>query len=112
MPLHDLEEYMSEQIDHRCIVPGCPATGRNQLGVRCRIAHSEESPFPEKSRTHALFSVESGAYLCDHHALAGVDLTLVVAPTAGREAELNVVCGQGLSEPRSTPIKQPLREAA
>jgi hypothetical protein len=99
-------------IDHHCMVPGCPSVGRNQLGVRCRIAHSEESPFPEKSRTHALFSVESGAYLCDHHALEGVALTLVVAPGANRAAELNVLCGTTLSEPRSTPIKQPLRRVA
>ena len=103
---------MSESTDHECIVPGCVRQGRNQLGVRCRIAHSEESPFPNKTRTHALFSVESGAYLCDSHALGGLELTLIVAPTNSEAASLTAVCGQAMAGPRTTSIKQPLRQAA
>jgi len=26
---------------HPCIVPGCPAEGRNKLGVRCRVWHDQ-----------------------------------------------------------------------
>lgn len=92
---------------HDCVVPNCPEPGRNQIGVRCRIAHSGESPFPEKSRTHALFSIESDAYLCDRHALRGVSLALAVSPNATQEASLGVICGTTMTEVRTVEIKQP-----
>jgi hypothetical protein len=92
---------------HDCVVPGCPEPGRNQIGVRCRIAHSGESPFPEKSRTHALFSIESDAYLCDRHALGGVSLALAISPNATEEASLGVICGTSMTEVRAVEIKQP-----
>lgn len=95
-----------------CFVPECPREGRNQIGVRCRIAHSGEPPFPSKSRTHALFSIESDAYLCDEHALSGISLALALAPNDSEEAALAVVCGRAMSELRSVEIKQPLRRAA
>jgi hypothetical protein len=105
----------SEMKSHDCVVPGCGAPGRNQIGVRCRIAHSGESPFPGKSRTSAIFSVESDAFLCDRHALGGVSLALAVSPNASEEASLAVVCGTSMTEVRTVEIKQPqarLRRAA
>jgi hypothetical protein len=97
---------------HSCFVPDCSEEGRNQLGIRCRIAHSGESPFPAKSRTHAIFSVESDAFLCDRHALGGVSLALAVSPNTTEEASLAVVCGRATSDVRNVEIKQPLRRAA
>ena len=103
---------MSGSSDHPCAVTGCDEAGRNRIGVRCRIAHSDTPPIPEKKRTDALFSVESDAYLCDRHALAGVAMTLTVAPNRTEEASLAVVCGRSISDIHSTPIKQPLEQAA
>lgn len=97
---------------HDCFVPGCSEQGRNQLGIRCRIAHSGESPFPSKSRTYAIFSVDGDAFLCDRHALGGISLALAVSPNATDEASLAVVCGRATSDVRSVEIKQPLRRAA
>jgi hypothetical protein len=97
---------------HECFIPGCAEEGRNQLGLRCRIAHSGDSPFPAKSRTHAIFSVESDAFLCDRHALAGVSLALAVSPNTTEEASLGVVSGDAMSDVRTVEIKQPLRRAA
>jgi hypothetical protein len=104
-----------EMKTHGCVVPGCAAPGRNQIGVRCRIAHSGESPFPGKSRTYAIFSVESDAFLCDTHALGGVSLALAVSPSASEEASLAVISGTTMTEVRTVEIKQPqtrLRRAA
>ena len=98
--------------DHDCIVPRCEESGRNQIGVRCRVAHDEEGPFPTKKRTHALFSVESDAYLCDRHALAGVSIALALSPNTSEEASLAVACGRKISDLRTTVIKQPLEAAA
>jgi hypothetical protein len=97
------------QITHICIVPGCPGEGRNQIGVRCRVAHSGETPFPKKGRTDSMFSVESDAFLCDAHALGGVNLTMALAPTISQEATVSVVCGTEMTSLRATPIKQPAR---
>jgi hypothetical protein len=89
-----------------CIVPGCPNEGRNRLGVRDRIGHDGETPFPEKSRTYALFSIDAG-HLCDEHSLNGVELQLSVRPTATREATLVVRSGDNVEE-RTKPIRQPV----
>jgi hypothetical protein len=80
--------------------------------VRCRIMHSGTPPIPEKNRTDALFSVESDAYLCDGHALAGVAMTLTVAPNTTEEASLAVVCGRTITDIHSSAIKQPLQQVA
>lgn len=111
---HDAEEER-EMKSHNCVVPSCVAPGRNQIGVRCRIAHSGESPFPGKARTYAIFSVESDAFLCDNHALGGVALALAVSPSTSGLASLAVVCGTSMTEVRTVEIKQPqarLRRAA
>lgn len=52
------------------------------------------------------------AYLCDRHALAGVAMTLTVAPNRTQEASLAVVCGRSISDMHSTAIRQPLEQAA
>jgi hypothetical protein len=95
------------QIVRNCVVPGCPSEGRNQIGVRCRVAHSGATPFPNKRRTDAIFSVESDAYLCDIHALQGVSLVLALTPNTSQEVSLAVVCGTEMTSVRSTAITQP-----
>ena len=99
-------------VPHDCLIPGCPYPGRNQLGVRCRVAHSGESPFPEKRRTDALFSVESAGYLCDRHALAGGTMSLTFTPNGSQETAIVALSGECVSEERTKPIRQPLIEAA
>src|SRR5690242_18856584 len=95
------------QISHHCLVPGCLGGGRNQIGVRCRVAHSGATPFADKGRTYSMFSIESDAYLCDTHALQGVSLALAVTPDRSQEASLAVVCGAEMTSLRSTAIAQP-----
>jgi hypothetical protein len=97
---------------HECLVPGCPLPGHNQLGVRCRVAHSGASPFPNKRRTDAIWSVESAGYLCDQHALAGGRMRLTFEPDGSQEASITAASGEHVVEERSKPIRQPLEEAA
>jgi hypothetical protein len=98
--------------DHSCIVPGCVQTGRNQFGVRCRVAHGGATPFPEKRRTDAMFSIEGAAFLCDRHALGGGSMTLVFTPNASQEAALVVASGENISDERVKPIRQPFELVA
>jgi hypothetical protein len=94
--------------EQRCVVPGCPNPGRNRLGARCRVAHDGETPFPDKSRTYALFSIESDAFLCDSHALGGGHLRLVFEPDGSQEAAIDVVSGENVVDERRKPIRQPM----
>jgi hypothetical protein len=97
---------------HICFIAGCSAEGRNQIGIRCRVAHSGESPFPNKSRTYSMFSVESDAFLCDDHALGGMAMALALTPNATEEASLAVVCESVMTDVRTVEIKQPLTRVA
>jgi hypothetical protein len=92
---------------HDCLVPDCPEPGRNQLGVRCRVAHSGASPFPHKRRTDAIFSVESAGYLCDRHSLAGGTMHLSFEPNLRRQATVVASSGEREVEERTKPIGQP-----
>ncbi len=98
--------------EHICIVPNCPFPGRNQLGVRCRVAHSGASPFPEKRRTDAIFSVESAAFLCDRHAILGGQMLLMFEPDGSHNATLVASSGENTAEERSKEIRQPLKDVA
>jgi hypothetical protein len=91
---------------HQCIVPGCPDEGRNRIGVRCRVAHREESPFPTKGRTAGLWSPDAEAYVCDRHALGGAHMTLLFEANDSRETTIKVIAASSVDE-RTTPIKQP-----
>jgi hypothetical protein len=94
------------------LVEGCPLPGRNQLGVRLRVAHSGQSPFPEKRRTDAIYSVESAGYLCDPHSLAGGSITLDFRPSGDGNASVTATSGSTTTETRRKPIRQPMDEAA
>ena len=97
---------------HECLVPGCALTGRNQIGLRVRIAHSGRSPFLNKKRTDALVSLESVGFLCDVHALAGGHFEVSFVPNRTMDASIRATCGENSTEVRSKPIPQPLSEAA
>jgi hypothetical protein len=97
---------------HTCFIPGCSEEGRNQIGLRCRVAHSGRSPFPSKSRTYSMFSVESDAFLCDEHALRGISMAVALTPNRSEEASLAVVCGAAMTDVRTVEIKQPLSRVA
>lgn len=73
-----------------CAIPDCPQSGKHRLGVRCRVAE-ELSPVPGKGKTDALWSVETDSYLCDRHALAGLDVTLVLEANRSGMASVRVL---------------------
>jgi hypothetical protein len=99
-------------VERDCVVPGCSRTGRNQIGLRCRVAHSGASPFPEKRRTDAIFSVESEAFLCDFHALAGGLFELRFTPSRTQTATIVASCGPETLDERTKEIRQPVSDAA
>ena len=92
--------------DHPCAVEGCAQEGRNQLGLRCRVAHDGESPFPKKGRTDAIWSIESEAFLCDTHALSGGTFAFVFEPDRSQDVKIEVLSDRAI-EARSKHIKQP-----
>lgn len=87
-----------------CVIDGCSASGKHRLGVRCRVMQ-EPSPIPGKDKTDALWSAESAAYLCDTHALSGIDVTLVIHENDSGYACVRTVSGPRSFEPRRVKIK-------
>jgi hypothetical protein len=102
----------ARSLTHDCAIPGCPHPGRNQLGVRDRVAHSGASPFPNKKRTDALWSLETPMFLCDDHALMGGVVRLTFEPNTSQEIVVESSCCGTEFEARSKSINQPLSEAA
>lgn len=88
-----------------CVIPDCTGTGKHRIGLRCRVM-SEPSPIPGKGKTDALWSVESDAYLCDMHALGGVDITLMIEPSTSGWASVRVPGAGAKVQPRKVQIKQ------
>jgi hypothetical protein len=99
-------------VSHPCLVPGCARTGHNQLGIRCRVAHAGQSPFPQKRRTDAIYSLETAAYLCDFHALAGGQIELRYTPSRSGAVSAVAMCGPNMVEERTKEIQQPYSSAA
>ncbi len=88
------------------MVDGCPLEGRNQIGLRCRVAHDGASPFPKKKRTDAIYSIETDAYLCDQHALKGGTFLIAFEPSDREEISVEVLSPR-VAEVRTKHIKQP-----
>jgi hypothetical protein len=76
------------------------------------VAHSGASPFPNKRRTDALWSVESAIFLCDQHSLAGGRVRLTFEPADSQEIVVEAECCGKALDSREKPIRQPLHEAA
>jgi hypothetical protein len=87
-----------------CVIPDCPGTGKHRVGVRCRIM-SEPSPVAGKGKTDALWSVESDAFLCDVHAVAGIDITLILEANKSKAALVRVLGAGTKAKPRKVLIK-------
>lgn len=87
-----------------CVIPNCAGHGKHRLGIRCRVVE-EPSPIEGKGKTDALWSAESDAYLCDVHALSGVDITLLIEPAITKQVSVGVVGAQGTQHRRRVPIK-------
>jgi hypothetical protein len=79
----------------KCLIPGCRQTARNKLAVRCR-----------KPTTRAVWAPDSEAYLCKEHAAGGVDIRVVVEPTANRAVKVTYESGGQTGPTRTTPIKR------
>jgi hypothetical protein len=92
--------------DRPCIVEGCVQEGRNQIGIRCRVAHDGASPFPNKKRTDAIYSIESDAYLCDSHALGGGTFLMMFEPNNSQDVTVEMLSEQAINA-RTKHIKQP-----
>lgn len=75
-----------------CVIPGCRSPGKHGLGVRCRV-WQEPSPVAGKQRTDALWAPDTDGYLCDDHALGGVDMTLLVEPNGSGRNAIRVIGG-------------------
>lgn len=90
---------------HGCVVPGCSAAGRNKLGLRCRVWHDGTSPVVGKSRTAALWSPDTDAYLCDAHAMGGGHVTVLFEPDGSGTTSVKVIAASTVDEKR-TPIRQ------
>lgn len=73
-----------------CAIPNCTQVGKHRLGVRCRVME-EPSPIAGKGKTDALWSVESDAFLCDGHAVSGLDVTLMFEANRSGAASVRVV---------------------
>jgi hypothetical protein len=74
--------------------------------VRCRVAHDGASPFPNKARTDAIFSIETEAYLCDKHALSGGTFLITFDADDSEDIKVEVLSSRELAK-RSKHIKQP-----
>jgi hypothetical protein len=90
--------------DEPCTIEGCVAPGKHRLGLRCRVMR-EPSPVEGKGKTDALWSVESDAYLCDEHALSGIDVTLLIEPNRSKTVSLRALSDGRAGKPRRLPIK-------
>lgn len=66
---------------------------------------TEPSPMRGKGKTDALWSVESDAYLCDVHALSGIDVTLLLEANESHAASVRVLGAGGRAQPRRVQIK-------
>lgn len=88
-----------------CIVATCQHEGKHRLGLRCRVMR-EPSPIAGKTKTHALWSVESDGYLCDDHALSGLDVTLLIEPNRSGAVSLRALSGGRGGEPRRISIRK------
>jgi hypothetical protein len=51
----------------------------------------EPSPVAGKGKTDALWSVESDAFLCDQHAVSGLDVTLLLEANRSGAASIRVL---------------------
>ena len=77
-----------------CEIPGCRKPGKHRLGVRCRV-WQEPSPVNGKRRTDALWAPDADAFLCDDHALGGMDMTLLIEPNSSGANSIRVIGGSG-----------------
>ena len=84
-----------------CIVPGCEGTGRNKLGVRCRVWYDTH---PTKGKGSAVWAPDAGGFLCDRHAVQGAEITLVFVPNLSGATTIRLVSGTTVRE-RTVPIK-------
>ena len=88
-----------------CVVPGCGRTGRNKLGVRCRVWHDGPAPISGKGKTAALWAPDAEEYLCDSHAMDGAHITLLFEPDGSKQTTVRVIAATTVEE-RTTPIRQ------
>lgn len=63
-----------------CIISGCPNQANNSLGIRLR----------RPGDATAIWSPNLDAYLCNHHAAAGLKIEIRLTPTDTRAIETRV----------------------
>ena len=80
----------------KCIIPGCPHEGGNQLGIRCR-----------RPDTTAVWAPNCNVFLCDEHAESGCCIDIRITPANDGKITTNVsVSGCDESISRVTMIRR------
>jgi hypothetical protein len=64
------------------------------IAVRCRV-WQEPSPVDGKHRTDDPWAPDTDAFLCDEHAMGGMDMTLLIEPNAKGRNSIRVIGGTG-----------------
>jgi len=84
-----------------CIVPGCNNNANKKLGIRLRRpAQSDRA-----SVGTGIWAPETGAFICDQHAVAGWRIIILMEPTTTGEVSTSVVCSGAIVR-RRTRIRQ------
>jgi hypothetical protein len=76
-----------------CIIPGCNRSANHNFGVRLR-----------RPDTTAVWAPNTEAYLCDHHASAGLRIMIILESNNSQEIETIVYGVPQRSAERITPI--------
>lgn len=84
-----------------CIITGCANDATHQMSVRLR-----------RPETSAIWAPNTYAYLCDIHAVQGLEINMTVTPTVAGTVTINVSGTPGPGGPvkavtRTTPITNP-----
>ncbi len=72
----------------------------------------EPTPVPGKPKTYALWSIESNAYLCDTHAMSGLDVTMLIQANDSRSVSVRALSGERTGEARKAAIRSTPRPRA
>ena len=69
---------------HRCCI--CDQPAPNQLSLRCRVKVDNG----KKKKTNALWAPDLNAWLCDEHALGGVDVSIQIVENGWKKTRIHV----------------------
>jgi hypothetical protein len=69
-----------------CFIPGCKNTSNDgRFGIRCR-----------DHETNAIWSPDTGAYLCDMHVAQGLTVDIIITPNNSQRIEMTTRSGDNV----------------